>query len=167
MGADSTDRDGHPYSGGAAVAALPSSSELLCAVGGQLVPGTLCRLARDLADVHRQPNFPPRRADRFAVRRAGLIADIDAWASVALPHPAIGAHRHQWTLGETIDRIAAVAADAFRLLMTDDPAGDRVHAEWTRLAELEVGYGDLVRDLREGRRYLPPQCSDERSTGCA
>lgn len=155
LGTGSAVHDRHPYSGTAVAAALPSSSELLCALGGRFVPGTLCRLARELAEVHRHPNFSPHRADRFPVRRAGLIADIDAWTVQNLPSPAIGAHRHQCTLGETIDRIAAVAAGAFQLLMTDDPAGSRVHAEWTRLAELEVGYGDLVRDLQDGRRYLP------------
>jgi hypothetical protein len=39
--------------------------------------------------------------------------------------------------------------------MTDDVTSDRMHAAWTRLAELELGYADLLGDIRSGRRYLP------------
>jgi hypothetical protein len=50
-----------------------------------------------------------------------------------------------------------VAEEAFHLLMNDDPGGERMHAAWTRLAELEIDYTDLVRAVGDGRRRLPPK----------
>ncbi|MGW5516810.1 DUF4254 domain-containing protein [Nocardia africana] len=136
-------------------AELPTPSDLLCALMGQCVTGTLTNLAYTLAGAHRDKRRHPHRAEQLRLHRVALIAEIDAWTMRSLPSPAVGARPNPNTLGQTVDRIAAVAARAFDLLMTDDPSGDRLHAQWTRLAELEVAYGDLVRDLRDGRRYLP------------
>lgn len=144
-----------PYDGSGVSAVLPSPSALLCALRGQCGTDALTELVNKLAGVHQELVMHPDRADRLRMRAAGLIGEIDAWTMRNLPSPAVGARRNPFTLGETVDRIAAVAARAFELLMTDDPSGVRLHAQWTQLAELEVAYGDLVRDLRDGRRYLP------------
>ncbi|WP_327101054.1 DUF4254 domain-containing protein [Nocardia vinacea] len=133
-------------------AVLPSASELLCALSGQYVRGELCELAYALVELHRHRREWPLE---FNCRRAELVADVNAWAVRNLPHRAVGARKHEESLGEFMDRIAAVAAHAFYLLMTDDVTGTRMHAAWTRLAELEVGYSDLLRDVHDGRRYLP------------
>ncbi|WP_169816369.1 DUF4254 domain-containing protein [Nocardia miyunensis] len=108
-----------------------------------------------MTELHRQIQLHPDRANQSRSRRARLIADVDAWTFRNLPSPAVGARRHEQTLGEIIDRMAAAAARAFELLMADSPTGARMHTQWTRLAELEIGYSDLARDLRDGRCYLP------------
>jgi hypothetical protein len=136
-------------------AVLPSASELLCALNGQYLDGVLCRSAYGLTAIHSLTHMDSQQDDRLSHYRARLITHIDIWTVCNLPGPVHGARRHVQSLGVTIDGIAAVAARAFHLLMTDDPAGDLMHAERTRLAELEVSYGDLVRDLRAGRCYLP------------
>ncbi|MBB5917624.1 hypothetical protein BJY24_006536 [Nocardia transvalensis] len=135
-------------------AELPSASELLCAMHGQHVCGALCHLAHELADVHRRMRAGLR--PDLAHHRATLIVSIDDWAASHLPAPACGARVHTETLGQTIDHIASAAARAFHILMTDDPAGTLMHAEWTHLAELEIAYSDLARDIESGRRCLPP-----------
>lgn len=171
-----------PYNDTAVAAVLPGPSALLRALAGQnasparrndaparrahahdgaerrrggVISQALCGLARELTEVHRQMGVHPKLVDELGSRRVVLIADIDAWTIRNLPSPAVGARPHEHTLGETIDGMAAVAAHAFLLLATDGPTSDRVHRQWTRLAELEVAYGDLARDLRDGRRYLP------------
>jgi hypothetical protein len=172
-----------PYNDATVAAVLPSPSELLQALAGRnvrraysgrLLPQrgldqdgaefhrgrvvgerALCSLAHGLTDVHRQIQLHPDRVSQFDTRRAGLIADVDDWTFRNLPSPAVGARRHEHTLGEIIDCIAAAAARAFELLMADNPTGARMHTQWTRLAELELAYSDLVRDLRDGRCYLP------------
>ncbi|WP_328394515.1 hypothetical protein [Nocardia sp. NBC_00416] len=88
-------------------------------------------------------------------RRRQLIAEINAWGSQHLPAPVAGARVHERSLGELIDTIAAGAARAFHLLRHDDPAGERMHTEWTRLAELEIAYRDLLLDIETGRCRLP------------
>ncbi|WP_280314649.1 DUF4254 domain-containing protein, partial [Nocardia wallacei] len=105
--------------------------------------------------VHPSLRVEVARADRMRPRRRRIVAEIDSWADLNLARSAVGARAHIETLGQTIDHIAAAAATAFHVLNTDDPAGILMHRHWTRLAELEVAYGDLVRDIRDGRRYLP------------
>ncbi|MFC9897685.1 hypothetical protein ACFVMC_28685 [Nocardia sp. NPDC127579] len=91
--------------------------------------------------------------------RGELVTRINGWAS-RHRRPTAGAIEHEESLGDVIDRIAVVADRAFHLLMTDDPSGELMHAAWTRLAEEEVAYGDLVRAVADGRRSLPdvPVC---------
>uniref|UniRef100_UPI0024564917 DUF4254 domain-containing protein n=1 Tax=Nocardia wallacei TaxID=480035 RepID=UPI0024564917 len=114
-----------------------------------------CRRAHYHPPVHHCRPGPEPRADRMRPRRRRIVAEIDSWADLNLARSAVGARAHIETLGQTIDHIAAAAATAFHVLNTDDPAGILMHRHWTRLAELEVAYGDLVRDIRDGRRYLP------------
>ncbi|MEV6253754.1 DUF4254 domain-containing protein [Nocardia sp. NPDC051929] len=135
--------------------ALPSPSALLCALGGQHVQGPVSRWARELTELHRRRREDARESVGTRRRRAELVERIDTWAALHLPcaDPAVRVHHE--SLGEMIDRMAAVAEDAFHLLMHDDPGGERMHAAWTRLAELEIAYADLVRAIGDGRRRLP------------
>ncbi|MEV6135802.1 hypothetical protein AB0L63_07000 [Nocardia sp. NPDC051990] len=65
-------------------------------------------------------------------------------------------NRRDAELGDIIDRIAAAADRAFHLLMTVDLTGEHMHVASTRLAELRIAYGDLVREAEEGRWCLSP-----------
>ncbi len=148
--------------------ALPNPSELLCALRGQYLRNALCRMAHDLTEVHHRMLVDESCSHRLRPRRRQLLAEIDTWADLNLSRSAVGARAHTETLAQTIDHIAAAAALAFHLLHTDDPAGILMHRQWTRLAELEVAYGDLVRDLQDGRRYLPTnptRCEPVAATG--
>lgn len=139
--------------------ALPSPSTLLCALGGQHARGPVSRWARELAELHRRRREVPGRLVEIDGHRAELVDRINTWAAVHLPSAAPGVRLHEASLGEVIDRMAAVAERAFHLLMHDDPGGERMHAAWTRLAELEIAYADLVREVGDGRRRLPPMRS--------
>ncbi|WP_067474011.1 DUF4254 domain-containing protein [Nocardia amamiensis] len=138
---------------------LPSPSMLLCALGGQHVHGPVCRWASELAELHRRRREVPGRLVEIDGHRAELVERINTWAAVQLPSAAPGVRLHEASLGEVIDGMAVVAERAFHLLMHDDPGGERMHAAWTRLAELEIAYADLVREVGDGRRRLPPMRS--------
>ncbi|MGK8508750.1 DUF4254 domain-containing protein [Nocardia asiatica] len=135
--------------------ALPSPSSLLCALGGQHVQGPVSRWARELTELHRRHREDAHRAAEIDAQRAEVVDRIDTWASLHLPRAPRGARLHEASLGEVIDRMAAVAEKAFYLLMHDDPGGERMHAAWTRLAELEIAYADLASAVEDGRRRLP------------
>ncbi|MER7450832.1 DUF4254 domain-containing protein [Nocardia beijingensis] len=137
--------------------ALPSPSALLCALGGQHVDGPVSRWARELTELHRQCREDARETAETRRRRTELIDRIDTWAALHLPSADPAVRVHHESLGEMIDRMAAVAEEAFHLLMHDDPGGERMHAAWTRLAELEIAYTDLVRAIGDGRRRLPSE----------
>ena len=131
---------------------LPSATELLTAIGGRGAHGPVCCLAFALSQSYRDAG---PAAERLRSRRRALIAEINTWSSLYLPAPTTGSRVYERTLGELIDGIAARAARAFHLLMHDDPAGVPMHTAWTRLAELSIAYGDLVRDIDSGRCCLP------------
>ncbi|WP_156371079.1 hypothetical protein [Nocardia arizonensis] len=134
---------------------LPSKDQLLAALRGHYLLGPLCTQAFDLAELHRQRRERPECAAEIDSRRDELRGQIDGWARVTLPVPRPGAPTVAETLGVTIDRMAAASALAFHLLMTIDPAGNEMHAAWTRLAELEIAYGELSFGLIAGYRRLP------------
>ncbi|WP_329415641.1 hypothetical protein OG563_23030 [Nocardia vinacea] len=83
-----------------------------------------------------------------------LVANINIWAT---EHLTLRSDSHRdAALGDIIDRIAATADHAFHLLMTGDLTGEHMHVAWTRLAELSITYGDLVREAEDGRWCLSP-----------
>ncbi|WP_280303217.1 DUF4254 domain-containing protein [Nocardia abscessus] len=136
---------------------LPSPSSLLCALGGQHVQGPVSRWARELTELHRRRREDAESSAEIDGRRAEVVDRIDTWATLHLPSATTAARLHDASLGEVIDRMAAVAEKAFHLLMHDDLGGERMHAAWTRLAELEIAYADLVHAVTDGRRRLPPK----------
>lgn len=133
---------------------LPNADALICALAGRPPECDLCRSAYALVELHRSVAKTAEWTEPFRTRRIALVLGIDHWAR-RLPPPRPGARPHPESLGQLIDRLATAAASAFHLLMTEDVTGDRMHAAWTRLAELELDYADLLGDLRSGRRYLP------------
>ncbi|WP_433565129.1 DUF4254 domain-containing protein [Nocardia sp. CA-151230] len=122
--------------------------------------------------------------DRIDERRTELVARIDDWVAVNIPHRA-GASLHTETLGAVIDRMAAKWVAAQRALgntesepvrapkAADGRARRRAvahrisedrprrgvdteaHLQWYRLAELADGYRDLITEVAQHRRRLP------------
>lgn len=133
---------------------LPSTSELLCALSGKQVRGHVCRWSRDLVRLHRIRREHPERTSIIDCFRTELVANINAWATEQLTLRSD--NRRDAELGDIIDRIAATADCAFHLLMTDDLTGEHMHLACTRLAELSIVYGDLVREAEDGRWCLSP-----------
>ncbi|MBF6240487.1 DUF4254 domain-containing protein [Nocardia otitidiscaviarum] len=115
----------------------------------------LANAAAKLADLHRLHHTHPQRRAEINRHRAELVTAIDCWVTTHTPKPHPRARMYTETVGTLIDRMAAIAATAFRVLMTEDPGSDTVHAAWTRLAELENAYSDLTDDLARGWRRLP------------
>ncbi|MET7771821.1 hypothetical protein [Nocardia sp. NPDC005366] len=140
---------------GAVREVLPSKDELLAALRGHYLLGPLCAQAFGLAELHRQRRDHPERSAEIDSYRKEIIEEIDEWTRTALPDPRPGARRVAEPLGVTIDRMAAASDLAFHLLMTIDPGSDEMHAAWTRLAELEIAYGELSTALAAGYRSLP------------
>ncbi|MDO3648186.1 DUF4254 domain-containing protein [Nocardia mangyaensis] len=112
-------------------------------------------MARELVQLHQNARDRSQWTQETSRCRSEIVADINAWARENLPCPGRSAHRHDETLGEVVDRLAIAAAAAFQLLMTGDVSGEHMHAAWTRLAELELEYSDLVRQVYDGQQYLP------------
>ncbi|MFC9897056.1 hypothetical protein ACFVMC_25505 [Nocardia sp. NPDC127579] len=134
---------------------LPSKDQLLAALRGHYLLGPLCAQAFELAELHRQRRDRPEQSARLEPRRRELTEQIDAWTATALPEPRPGARLTPERLSVVIDRMADASELAFRLLMTIDPGSDEMHHAWTRLAELEIAYGELSADLLSGHRRLP------------
>ncbi|MEV0247787.1 hypothetical protein AB0H76_14435 [Nocardia sp. NPDC050712] len=134
---------------------LPSKDQLLAALRGHYLLGPLCTQAFELAELHRQRRDDPGRAAEIEARRLDLLSQIDDWAYFELPTPHPGARLTPDRLGEVIDRMADASEYAFRLLMSIDPGSHEMHQAWTRLAELEIAYGELSAGLLSGHRRLP------------
>ncbi|NKY54977.1 hypothetical protein [Nocardia flavorosea] len=133
---------------------MPNPTALLCAMAGQHIEGPLCNLAFKLVDIHRRRIIRPDSDANLLALRIPVLVRIDALTR-QLPPPGPTAHPYEPGLARLIDRLAWAAAEAFELLMCHDIGGEQVHRAWTRLAELELEYADLYRDIRAGVRYLP------------
>ncbi|QIS11873.1 DUF4254 domain-containing protein [Nocardia arthritidis] len=131
---------------------LPSKDELLAALRGHYLQGPLCVQAYGLSELHRLRRVEPTRAAEIDCFRSELVAEIDDWVGSQV---APGARGWPESLGAMFDRMAAASDHAFNLLMTIDPGSPRMHAAWTRLAELEIAYGELVAAVQDGRSRLP------------
>ncbi|MBF6334120.1 DUF4254 domain-containing protein [Nocardia transvalensis] len=134
---------------------LPTKSQLLHACRGidyQRHP--ILAAAHTLAGIHEKCLGTLQIADsELEDERAGLIAEIDQCVQRSLP-PSHGAARvHTETIGAVVDRMARFTAIAFAALAgcCDCPLGDA----WEKLAELAVGYEDLIEEVHAGRRRLP------------
>jgi hypothetical protein len=134
---------------------LPTKSELLHACRGlECDRHPILRAAHALTELHerRLSTTGPENTD-VDTERAGHIADIDRCVTSSLP-PAHGSARvHTETLGAVVDRVARFTATAYAALAS--PVDWRLGDAWERLAELAIGYEDLVAELQEGRRRLP------------
>ncbi|WP_433759962.1 DUF4254 domain-containing protein [Nocardia sp. CA-135398] len=110
--------------------------------------------AGELAQLHeireRTPVSEMAKLDR---RRAQLVRSIDVWVALAMPVPCSEAQLTSETVGQLVDRLARMTAQAFVPLSA---APEAVFYEaWVQLNELADSYQDLVDGLREGTRRLP------------
>lgn len=86
---------------------------------------------------------------------AVLIEQIDVWAAIAYGESR-APMLHTETLGQLVDRLAAVWMRSRLLAEDDDPAaGAGARVALHQLGELCTSYDDLVTDLLSGRRRLP------------
>jgi hypothetical protein len=135
---------------------LPTRTELLRACReGTPPPGhPVLSRARALAELHvRRLRAERECACALDERRARLVRDVDRWVESRLPVARGGAYLHTESLGSVVDRLARLSACAYAA-MAEDQEWDLWFA-WERLAELAVGYEDLVTELTRGRRRLP------------
>ncbi|RJO74820.1 DUF4254 domain-containing protein [Nocardia panacis] len=110
--------------------------------------------AGELAQLHEiRERTPAGQMDKLERRRGQLIRSIDLWVTVATPAPVYGARAHTETVGQLVDRLARLTAQAFiPLACAPDPV---FYDAWVCLAEQADAYQDLVDDLRCGARKLP------------
>ncbi|MBF6098745.1 hypothetical protein IU510_11720 [Nocardia cyriacigeorgica] len=145
------------------VAALLSPAQLLQAIAGRCpVAGPLVCWARELSDLHAQSvsviqrrELPGNRADFLDVcaQIDRVVAEIDLWASCHIPRMR-GARKHTHSLGEVISHFAKTYAEAWWTVL-HYPDFDRRHRAWSRLAEVQEGYADLVDQIRARHLQLP------------
>ena len=134
---------------------LPTKSELLHACRGVEYDGhPILRAAHILTELHEKLSSADcseiAELDRERLRRVG---EIDRCVIAALPPAHGSAHVHTETLGAVVDRVARFTASAYAALA--DPRDWSLGDAWERLAELAVGYEDLIDELQSGRRRLP------------
>ncbi|MFI9510088.1 DUF4254 domain-containing protein [Nocardia sp. NPDC052566] len=110
--------------------------------------------AGELAQLHEiRERTPVCEMDKLDRRRTQLIRAIDRWVTLATPVPRGGAGTHTETVGQLIDRLARLTAQAFvPLSQAPEPV---FYDAWVRLNELADTYQDLVDDLRTGTKRLP------------
>lgn len=134
---------------------LPTKYEVLHACRGvEFDRHPILRAAHTLTELHERRLGAGCAATAGMDReRARQVTEIDRCVTACLP-PAHGSARvHTETLGAVVDRLAQFTAAAFAALANtaDRHLGDA----WERLAELAIGYEDLVTELHSGRRRLP------------
>lgn len=116
----------------------------------------LLRAARELTTLHERrlvARETAREIDEYRVRE---VRAIDRWVAADLPVAHGGAYLHTETVGAILDRLAYLTVCAYAAL--SDESDWELWFAWERLAELAVGYEDLVDELSTGRRRLPTGC---------
>jgi hypothetical protein len=110
--------------------------------------------AGELAQLHEiREQTPVRETAKLDRRRAKLVRTIDLWVTLAMPVPSTAASMHAETVGQIVDRLARMTAQAFVPL---SQAPDAVFYDaWVQLNELADTYQDLIDELRAGTRRLP------------
>ncbi|MFQ6395254.1 hypothetical protein ACLMAJ_17520 [Nocardia sp. KC 131] len=110
--------------------------------------------AGELAQLHEiRERTPVCEMDKLDRRRAKLVRSINLWVMLAMPLPFGAAAVRNETVGEIVDRLAAITTQAFVPLAQ---APDAVFYDaWVRVNELADHYQDLVDELRAGTRRLP------------
>lgn len=149
---------------------LPTKQQLIVALCGNGFGGSqrgavgpLCREAHALVQLHRCSRESPERDDEFGFRRGDIVVGMDRWVAGQGPRPVADAPLHPESVGALINRMAEAAEHAMHILRTEGPNTDNMHAAWTQLAELEVEYADLARELIVGHLRLPPVPRGERT----
>ncbi|RJO77206.1 DUF4254 domain-containing protein [Nocardia panacis] len=134
---------------------LPTKEQVLDAVriaprGGHPVLDS----AYLLAGLHKhRPHAKTVAVVAIDTHRTRIVHDIDRWVAVELPLPPGGAHMHTESVGTVVDRLAEYSVAAHAALYTEPEWA--IHAAWDRLAQLAIGYEDLVHEVSAGLRRLP------------
>ncbi|WP_433662999.1 DUF4254 domain-containing protein [Nocardia sp. CA-128927] len=130
---------------------------MLQACRGMRADHPLLGAARELTSLHQRrltaAHETIHEIDEYRTRQ---VRDIDRWVTAHLPVAPGGAYLHTETIGAIIDRLAQHTARAYAAL-ADESDWD-LWFVWERLAELAVGYEDLIEELTAGRRRLPSGC---------
>ncbi len=134
---------------------LPTKSELLYACRGiEYDWHPILRAAHALTGLHEKSSSADILEHvRMECERARWIGEIDRCVTASLPPAHGSAHVHTETVGAVVDRVARFTAAAYAALA--DPCDWSLGDAWERLAELAVGYEDLIDEIRTGRRRLP------------
>ncbi|MFC9435061.1 DUF4254 domain-containing protein [Nocardia sp. NPDC057030] len=136
---------------------LPTRSQVLQACRGTVGDHPLLTAVHELTVLHERRSTAAAETTReIDEYRAREVRDIDRWVAARLPVPRGGAYLHTETVGAILDRLAQFTACAYAAL-AEESDWDLWFA-WERLAELAVGYEDLVEELTTGRRRLPSRC---------
>jgi hypothetical protein len=125
---------------------LPSRDRLLialCSTADDSDP--ICARARELVRLHRTRTDVPTAAAECDCRRSELITQINELAATIEPSPPVA---HPRSIGTLIDRMAAADERAMRQLEASGACSVQMHEAWTRLAELEIEYSDLIHPHR-------------------
>ncbi|PXX61613.1 uncharacterized protein DUF4254 [Nocardia tenerifensis] len=127
------------------------SAALRMQIGDRPGDHLVIQLARALAQLHHTRRAQPGRHPEIDRRRGELVCVIDEWVAKQVMPRRPNARTGE-TLGSTVDRMAAAQILADHLLMTAENVPEqRVHAAWSRLAELANQWTDLAHDI-EARR---------------
>lgn len=134
---------------------LPSKSRVLQACrGGAATEHPLLCAAHQLTLLHEQRlGAEGELIHRIDRERARLVREIDRWVTTAVVPAHGSAHLHTETIGAVIDRLGQLTVAAYAALASS--ADWELGEAWERLAELAVGYEDLIDEVRTGRRRLP------------
>ncbi|MQY20517.1 DUF4254 domain-containing protein [Nocardia macrotermitis] len=134
---------------------LPTKSELLHACRGIAYDHhPILLAAHTLTLLHeRRLGAEPSETLEIDDERARRVRAVDSWTTETLPPAHGAAYVHTETLGAVVDRVARYTAVAYAALtgLRGTDLGDA----WEQLAELAIGYEDLVTEVHTGRRRLP------------
>ncbi|WP_157172547.1 hypothetical protein [Nocardia pneumoniae] len=153
-------------------AAQPSSNRavpllepehLLQAISGRSDNTTpLAGWARDLSDLHaelihakldREPLRVGNTCEQVRAQIEELVDEINAWAACYVPRTK-GARKHTHSLGEVMNHIAKIFAEAWWTVL-HSAESDKRHQAWFHLSEAREGYAEMVDQIRERRLQLP------------
>lgn len=145
---------------------LPARDRLLIALCCSAAddPDPVCAWARELVGLHRMCTESPGMAAQCAGRRIELITAINDVAATVEPSLAVARPR---SIGALIDRMAAAAEQAMRQLAVSGARSVQMHEAWTRLAELEIEYSDLIHHIGQWSGDTCSPTSGVSESGCA
>ncbi|WP_269782991.1 DUF4254 domain-containing protein [Nocardia terpenica] len=119
------------------------------------LPHPVLRAACELASLHRERlGADSEGLAEIDCQRTRLVHRVDQWVASAMPPAHGGAFMHTETVGSVVDRLAQFSVCAYAALARSTSQWD-LHLAWQRLAELSLGYGDMVFEISSGTLRLP------------
>lgn len=123
---------------------LPTARELHLALCANSPAERLCARVHALRELYHRLRQDPTDAELLTFQRAQLCREIVTHVAQRLARIDAARAPRAHTVAELIDRMAATADRALYLLETVGGADPRTHGVWTDLAQLELGYADLI-----------------------